>query len=75
MAQNVAFDYKKLRARIIEKLGSQGELSNRLGITETSFSRKMNNRVSFTAKDIIDITNILEIPADEIGAYFFVPKN
>lgn len=74
MIQNVEFDYKKLRLRIIEKVGSNGKMAELLGITETSFSRKMNNKVAFSTQDIFEMAEILEISADEIGAYFFVPK-
>lgn len=75
MAHDIEFDYKKLRARIIEKVGSNGEMAKLMGISDASFSRKMNNKVSFTSQDICKIVSILEIATEEIGEYFYTPKN
>lgn len=75
MTQNVAFDFDKLRHRIIEKIGSNRKMADLLGITEVSFSRKINGKTSFSAQDVYTMSELLEISADEIGDYFFVPKN
>lgn len=75
MLHDVEFDYKKLRARIMEKVGSNGKMAEHLGITETSFSRKMNNKVGFSSQDICEMVSVLGISTEEIGDYFFTPKN
>lgn len=75
MAQNVDFNFDKLRHRISEKIGSNRKMADLLGITEVSFSRKINGKTSFSAQDVYTMSELLEISADEIGDYFFVPKN
>lgn len=75
MTQNVAFDFDKLRHRIVDKIGSNRKMADLLGITEVSFSRKINGKTSFSAQDVYTMSELLEISADEIGDYFFVPKN
>ncbi len=68
------FDYQKLRGRIVEKYGSQGAFAFVYGISENSLSRKMNNKSRFTSDDIVKISQMLEIPKDLVGVYFFTPK-
>lgn len=70
----MCFDYSKLRGRIVEKLGTQREMADRLGISKTVFSQKMTGNVRFTTDDIAKISSILNIPSGEIGIYFFTPK-
>ena len=61
----MAFDYSKLRGRIVEKYGNQAKFAAALGVSENTFSLKMNNKVRFTTDDI---------EADDIGGYFFTLK-
>lgn len=68
------FDYSKLRGRIIEKYGSQLNFVKAFGISENSFSLKMNNKSRFTSDDIIKIVKMLDIPKELIGEYFFTLK-
>ena len=70
----VSFDYSKLRGRIVEKGLTQGRLSEELGITPQSFSKKMQNETRFSTDDIIQLSEALEIEPAEIGAYFFTPS-
>lgn len=70
----MAFEYGKLRGRIVEKYGSLSKFARKLGVSDNTFSKKMNNKVRFTPDDIIAITALLEISNDEIGAYFFTEK-
>lgn len=67
----MAFSYSKLRGRIIEKYGSQGNFADAFGISENSLSLKMNNKSRFTSDDIIKMTEMLDISKDEVGEYFF----
>lgn len=67
----MSFNYNKLRGRIIERYGTQTAFVERFGVSENTFSKKMNNRVRFNSDDIIKITQLLEIPENEIGEYFF----
>lgn len=70
----LAFDYRKLKGRVIEKYGSQTAFVEKYGISQNTFSLKMNNKVRFTSEDIIKISEMLEIPQVEVGEYFFTVK-
>lgn len=68
----MAFDYSKLKGKIVEKYGNQTNFVKEFGVSENTFSRKMNNKVRFTPDDIIKISYMLDISKDEIGEYFFI---
>lgn len=70
----MAFDYSKLRGRIVEKYGSQTAFAKEFGISENSFSLKMNNKSKFSSDDIVKAVELLDIPKSEVGTYFFTPK-
>lgn len=70
----MAFDFSKLKGRIVEKFGSQTAFVAEFGVSENIFSQKMNNKVRFTSNDIVKIVAMLDIPQDEIGTYFFTKK-
>lgn len=65
------YTYDKLRGRITEKYGSAGKLGKALNLSRTSMSLKLNGKRGFTQSDIIKWSELLDIPTDEIGAYFF----
>ena len=68
------FDYRKLRGKIVEVYGSQTAFVKAFGVSENTFSMKVNNKVRFSANDIIKICRMLDIPKNEIGEYFFTLK-
>lgn len=70
----MAFDYRKLKGRIIAKYGSQLNFADAYGISENTLSLKMRNKVRFTSDDIIAISDMLDIPENEIGSYFFTKQ-
>lgn len=70
----MAFDYSKLRGKIIEKYGSQQAFAATLGISEVAFSRKLNCKNRFSTDDILAMISLLDIPNNEIGEYFFQEK-
>lgn len=65
------YDYRKLRARIVEVLGSNKKLAEAIGITETGLSLKLNNYNQFTMSNITSICKVLKISTRDIGKYFF----
>ena len=65
------FDHSKLLGRIIEKFGSQKALCAHIGWTESKLSARLNNLVQFDAEEMYMLAEVLDIPADEIHAYFF----
>lgn len=70
----MAFNYNKLKGRIVEKFGNQTKFAEVFGVSENTMSLKLNNKVRFTADDIVKIVKLLDIPAEEIGLYFFTQK-
>lgn len=70
----MSFSFAKLRGRIIEKYGSQTAFVKAFGVSENTFSQKMNNKVRFSGDDILRIIELLDIPKNEIGEYFFTEK-
>lgn len=70
----MVFDYSKLRGRIVEKYGSASGFAEELGVLVQQISPKLTNKKSITKKDILVWSEKLEIPIDDIGAYFFTPK-
>ena len=65
------FDYSKLNGRIVEICGTRKEFAKRMGVTERTLSLKLNNKIAFTQKDIINALDILSIDLSEIDDYFF----
>ncbi len=72
----IEFDFDKLRGRIREKLGSEANFAEKIGISTASLSAKFNNKTDFTATEIIKACDedVLDIPLPEIGANFFNRK-
>lgn len=68
------YNYSKLRGRIIEKFGTIGNFQKHLNISNVVLSKKMNNRVRLSHDDITQWADLLEIPMDQIGVYFFTRK-
>ena len=67
----MVFDCSKLRGRIRECGLTQEQLAKAVGINKATLSVKMNGRYAFTANEMISIGEALNIPATEIGNYFF----
>ncbi len=70
----MAFNYNKLRGKIVEKYGNQSIFSEKFGVSENTMSLKLNNKVRFTSDDIVKASEMLDIPPDEVGVYFFTLK-
>lgn len=70
----MAFDYRKLRGKIIEKFGSQHSFAKAMQWSERTLSLKMNNERAWTQRDIVKASMLLDIPDEEIQEYFFKTK-
>lgn len=70
------FDFSKLRGRIKEKLGYDSIFAEKIETSAASLSSKLNNKSDFTASEILKATepDVLDIPINEIGEYFFKEK-
>lgn len=68
------FNYNKLRGRIIEKFDTLFRFSEVLNISYEALSKKMNNQIGLSQKEIVQWSELLDIAPEEIGVYFFTPE-
>ena len=65
------FDYSKLNGRITEIFNSQKKLAKAMNLSERSISLKLNNQRYWKNNEITTACNLLLIPDNQIGDYFF----
>lgn len=70
----MAFEYSKLKGKIKEVFGTQESFANAIGLSVTSVSNKLNNKVQWTQKEIDNACAVLKIDDCEISSYFFTVK-
>lgn len=72
----MAFDYSKLRGRIIEKFGSIKAFAEAYGISPVTMSYKLNGKIAVSMDDIVKMSapELLDIKPSEYHVYFFTPK-
>lgn len=63
--------YPKLRGRIKEFYGTEKNLAEEMGISRQTLSKKLNKKIPITSDDIETFSNLLKIPINQIGLYFF----
>jgi len=68
------YSYDKLRGKIKEVCGTQGNFANELGRTEAYLSSLLNNKSFWEQRDIDKSILILHLKITDIGSYFFTPK-
>ena len=74
MSVEVQYDYSKLRGRIREVLGTEGLFAEKLSRSQNFLTKVFNGESFFSQKDIETGTDVLNIPVQEIGTYFFTKK-
>ena len=67
----MAFNYNKLRGRIVEVFGSQSEFSRAMGWSERTMSLKMTGKVPWKQADICKAVELLGLNETDIPVYFF----
>ena len=67
----MAYNYRKLIGRIIEKFGSRAAFAKAAEISEHTLSKKLNNKAKLSQDDISLWCSLLEIPETEAYPYFF----
>lgn len=67
----MAFNYNKLRGRIVEIYGSQTEFAKAMQWSERTLSRKLNGKIPWKQTDIIDAVRLLKLSESDIQEYFF----
>lgn len=72
----MAFDFSKLRGRIVEKFGSVAACAQAAGMSDSALYSRLSGRVQFSLDEIYALSapSCLDIPCAEIGIYFFVTK-
>ena len=70
----MAYDYNKLRGRIIEKFKTYSAFAEAIGVTIQTVSAKLNGKNGFSQEDIETWAEFLDIDRDEYPVYFFKTK-
>ena len=72
----VAFDFSRLRGRIIEKFGTCKKFAEAMGFGPTWISDRLTGSRAWNLDEVqqVCLPEYLDIPADEIHLYFFTPK-
>lgn len=60
----------KLRGRIKEICGNEGNFATMMGMSRSAMSQKLNGKRGWTYKQIVTAQKILSIPAEEVDQYF-----
>lgn len=67
------FNTEKLKARIIEKFGSQNKFAEAIGVDKSVVSKCLNEGRDWKGSNLIKAIRVLEIDDSEVDAYFFTP--
>lgn len=70
----MAFDYSRLRGRIIEKFGTQMSFAEAMDISERTLSLKLSGKRMWKQSEICLAINLLGLSEDDIKEYFFTLK-
>lgn len=70
----MAFDYNKLRGRIIEIFGTQSKFAIAMRWSERTLSLKMNGNRPWKQTDICKAIELLKLSQKDIPIYFFTLK-
>lgn len=67
----MAFEYSKLRGRIVEKCGTIQDFGKAMGMGPATTSMLLNNHVEWRPAKILKACEVLDIDPAQIGEYFF----
>lgn len=70
----MAFDYSKLKGKIVEVFGTQSNFAKAVGMSERTLSCKLNNKIPFTQPEMLLISELLRIDTSNLDEYFFALK-
>ena len=65
------YDYRKLRGRIKEVVGTEGDYAKKINRSHNYLTNVFCGKTYFSQKDISNGADVLLIPEGEIGSYFF----
>lgn len=63
--------FHKLRVRFAEMELKQNEIAKRAGMAPSTLTARMMGYQPWTSTEIIAVSKVLDIPTDQIGAFFF----
>lgn len=75
MEERIKFDYRPLKARILEKFGTQERFANALRISASALNNKLNGRSEFDQNEIITSLDLLEVERSDLKRYFFTEES
>lgn len=70
----MAFNYGKLKGKIVEFFGSQYRFAEAMGWSERTLSLKLNGNVPWKQTDICKAVKLLHLDDSDIAEYFFTAK-
>ena len=68
------YDYRKLKAKIMEVYGNQTAFAEAMSLGYTGLSQRLNNHTPWKTPEIVLACNLLNIPLGEAHLYFFTVK-
>lgn len=68
------YDYRKLRGRIKEKIGTEGDFAKKINRSQNYLTNVFNGKSYLGQKDITIIADVLDIQGNEFGIYFFTKE-
>lgn len=71
VVDRMAYDYRKLNGKIIEKCGTQSNFARQMDLSNRTISLKLNNKISWKQTEIQKAMNILDLSNEDIQTYFF----
>lgn len=74
MKKRIEFDYSKLEGKIKQYYDTQDKFANEIPMGRTTLNQKLNNKSDFTVKNIMRISELLNIQQEEINDIFFKEK-
>lgn len=66
--------YHKLRVRFAECEMRQGDVAQAAGIAKSTMTARMQGKQPFTAWEIQRVAEVLGIPLEQYGDFFFEPS-
>lgn len=72
--KRMAFNYDKLKGKIVELFGTQYRFAEAMGWSERTLSMKMNGAIPWKQTDICKAIELLNLEESDIPIYFFNAK-
>ena len=70
----MVYETEKFKARIIEKFGTCQAFAEAINIDKSTLSKYLSRGRGLRGETLIKAVRALEIPDDQIDAYFFTPR-